>query len=47
MGFAPGHGGAQILALVMFSVFIYAITAWVVLSPTVTEENWRSARCQR
>lgn len=32
MGFGPGHGGAQILALVMFSVFIYAIAAWVALS---------------
>jgi hypothetical protein len=32
MGFAPGHGGAQILALVVFSVLVYAITAWVVLS---------------
>jgi len=29
MGFAPGHGGAQILALVIFSVFVYAIPAWV------------------
>jgi hypothetical protein len=32
MGFAPGHGGAQILALVIFSVFVYAIAAWVALS---------------
>jgi hypothetical protein len=32
MGFAPGHGGAQILALVVFSVIVCAITAWGVLS---------------
>jgi len=32
MGFASGHGGAQILALVVFSVLVYAITAWVILS---------------
>jgi hypothetical protein len=32
IGFAPGHGGAQILALVIFSVVVYAIAAWVALS---------------
>jgi hypothetical protein len=32
MGFAPGHGGAQILVLVVFSVLFYTITTWVVLS---------------
>jgi hypothetical protein len=31
-GFAPGHGGGQILALVVFSVLVYAIAAWLVLS---------------
>jgi hypothetical protein len=32
MGFAPGHGGTQISALVVFSVLVYAITAWMILS---------------
>lgn len=32
VGFAPGHGGGQILALVVFSVLVYAIAAWLVLS---------------
>jgi hypothetical protein len=32
MGFAPGHGGAQILVLVVFCVLVYAITAWAILS---------------
>jgi hypothetical protein len=32
MRLAPGHGGAQILALVVFSVLVYAITAWAILS---------------
>lgn len=32
MGFAAGHGGEQILALVLFSVLVYAIAAWVALS---------------
>jgi hypothetical protein len=32
MGFAPGHGGWQILALVTFSVLLYAVAAWLVLS---------------
>jgi hypothetical protein len=36
---APGHGGAQILALVVFSVVVYTIVAWVVLSLPVW---WRS-----
>jgi len=29
---APGHGGAQIVALVVFSVVVYAIVGWVALS---------------
>jgi hypothetical protein len=32
MGFAPGHGGGQILALVKFSVLVYAVAAWLALS---------------
>ena len=32
MWLAPGHGGAQILALVVFSVLVYTIVSWVVLS---------------
>jgi hypothetical protein len=28
---APGHSGAQILALVLFSVAFYALVAWVAL----------------
>ena len=32
MGFVPGHGGAQILALVVFSVLFYAMVSWVVLT---------------
>lgn len=32
MRFAPGHGGMQILALVLFSVFVYALVVWVILS---------------
>ena len=32
MGFAPGHGGVQILALVVFSVLVCAIAAWLALS---------------
>ena len=32
VGFAPGHGGAQILAVVIFSVLVYAIVVWVALS---------------
>jgi hypothetical protein len=28
----PGHGGAQISALILFSVVVYTIVAWVVLS---------------
>ena len=32
MWLAPGHGGAQILALVAFSVLVYSVVAWVVLS---------------
>ena len=28
----PGHGGTQIFALILFSVLIYALLAWVVLS---------------
>jgi hypothetical protein len=30
--FAKGHGGPQVMALVVLSVLVYAITAWVVLS---------------
>lgn len=30
--FAPGHGGAQIVALVMFSVVVFAIVSWAALS---------------
>jgi hypothetical protein len=29
---APRHGGAQIAALVMFSVVVYCIVAWVFIS---------------
>jgi hypothetical protein len=29
---APGHGGPQILALILFSVAIYAVVAWATLS---------------
>jgi len=29
---APGHGGAQLAALVMFSVVVYFIVAWVFIS---------------
>lgn len=29
---APGHGGAQILFLIMSSVVFYAVVAWVALS---------------
>jgi hypothetical protein len=32
MFFVPGHGGVQILALVVFSVLSCAIAAWMVLS---------------
>jgi len=32
MRFAPGHGGEQILALVLFSVVFYALVAWVILN---------------
>ena len=32
MRFAPGHGGVQILALVVLSVLVYALVAWVLLS---------------
>jgi hypothetical protein len=28
----PGHGGGQILALVLFSVLLYTLLAWLVLS---------------
>lgn len=31
-GLVPGHGGAQILALVVFSVLFYAIVSFVVLT---------------
>lgn len=30
--FVPGHGGVQILALVVFSVLAYALVAWAILS---------------
>ena len=30
--FVPGHGGAQIVALVGFSIIIYALVAWLALS---------------
>lgn len=30
--FVPGHGGAQIVALVLFSVVVYASVSWVALS---------------
>jgi hypothetical protein len=36
----PGHGGAQILALAVFSVLVYAVAAWIVLSLPV----WRRRR---
>jgi len=29
---APGHGGAQIVALVLFSIVVFAIVSWVALS---------------
>jgi hypothetical protein len=29
---APGHGGAQIVALVLFSIVAFAIMSWVTLS---------------
>lgn len=29
---APGHGGAQILALILFSILVYTVLVWVVLS---------------
>jgi hypothetical protein len=32
VGFVPGHGGAQIFGLFVFSVFVYAIAAWLALS---------------
>lgn len=32
MRFVPGHGGAQILALVIFSILFYALVAWFILS---------------
>ena len=36
---APGHGGTQIVVLIISSVVVYAVTAWVVLSLPVW---WRS-----
>jgi hypothetical protein len=36
---APGHGGAQIVALVVFSVVVFAIVSWVALSLVAW---WRS-----
>jgi hypothetical protein len=32
MWLAPGHGGVQILALAVFSVFFYTVAAWIILS---------------
>jgi hypothetical protein len=31
-GLVPGHGGLQIVALIVFSVVVYAIVSWVVLT---------------
>jgi len=36
---APGHGGAQILLPIVFSVVIYAIVAWAVLSLPIWWRN--------
>ncbi len=30
--FVPGHGGLQILALVLFSIVFYALIAWLIFS---------------
>ena len=35
----PGHGGSQILALIMFSIAIYSIVAWVFISLPVWWRN--------
>lgn len=32
MRFTPGHGGLQILGLVIFSILIYAFLGWIILS---------------
>jgi hypothetical protein len=32
---APGHGGAQFVALSVFSVVVYAVVTWLVLSLSV------------
>jgi hypothetical protein len=39
-GLAPGHGGAQIVGLVVFSVVVFAIVSWVALSLVA----WRRSR---
>ena len=31
-GLVPGHGGAQILALIVFSVVLYTMVSWVALT---------------
>jgi len=31
-GLAPGHGGAQIVALVVFSIVVYALVVWMALN---------------
>jgi hypothetical protein len=36
---APGHGGAQIVLLFMFSIFVYTVIAWVALSLPVWWRN--------
>jgi hypothetical protein len=32
MRFASGHGGVQLFTLVLFSVLVYALVVWVILS---------------
>ena len=36
---APGHSGVQIVALVLFSVMVYCIVAWVLISLPVWWHN--------